>query len=152
MKSYNVRLLCLILPLCGYCCSVPKLCPAPRNPMGWRDLLAIYVSLSISVYSEPWLILKLGIWVLLLYTRHQTVNRYIIPFCVLSSHFLENVLGIKILNFHGVQYIFFPLIDYAFGFVSKKQLLNLRSQSLISLFPSKSFVILLIARTLRSLC
>lgn len=70
---------------------------------------------------------------------------------MLPFSFHENVLGIKIFNFDGVQYIFFPLIDYAFGFLSKKQLLNLRSASLISLVPSKSFVILLIALTLRSL-
>ena len=78
-------------------------------------------------------------------TGHQAVSRHVTPFCVLPVCFLENVLGIKIFNFDGVQYVFFPLIDYAFGFLSKKRLLNLRSPSLISLVPSKSFVILLIA-------
>ena len=67
--------------------------------------LAIYTSSLETCLSDPLLILKLDyLGFLLLYSRHQIVIRYMVcqyffPFCVLPFHFLENVLGSKLLIF-----------------------------------------------------
>ena len=61
--------------------------------MGCRYLLAISVSLWVSVYSEPFLMLKLRHLGFIVCTGHQAVSRHVTPFCVLPFCFLENVLG-----------------------------------------------------------
>ena len=56
---------------------------------------------------------------------YWTLHRYIIchyflPFCMLSFHFLDNVLYCtKVFNFDEAQFIYFPSVPFVFSLISK---------------------------------
>lgn len=72
------------------------------------------------------------------------ICKYFLSFCGFFFHFLDSVLwSIKRFNLMNPR-ILFSFVPYAFGVISKKPLLNLRSQRFTLKFSSKNFIVLVL--------
>ena len=71
------------------------------------------------------------------------ICNYFLQYCGLYFHSLNNVFRrAEVINFDKVQFVHSSFRDCTFGVVSKKFLLNARSQRFYSRFSSRSFIVL----------
>ena len=72
------------------------------------------------------------------------ICKYCLPFCGLSFHFLDGIVcSAKVLNFDGVQFIYFFLLSFVVLVSHLRRLYLIQSTYIYSyIFSSKSFLVL----------
>lgn len=138
---------------------IPEIWEAkPRGSLGHRPSFHVLVShLYIFVlvtflfkyfaYFLKWVFVHLLLGCMSIYSGYKFFIRYV--FCIVFSFYLFCILKCKF--WWGPISPFFSFMDCVFVVISKKSLPNLRSQRFSHRFSSKSFIVLALHLTLRSL-